>query len=157
MLRNIPVCSFASFSIVSLTSFINKPDFWRDFMYRYLFHLLLYLKLLVLLFVCAADIAAVNPNGNSMFLANGLGTFFFKAKPIFSNGPRSLPRNYLHCTILKGWVFNNFKLADELFTESLWNLKTWKSVNVNLCGKLAFSVESPITFDETVRITSVQF
>ena len=30
MLRNPPFCSFASFLIVSLTPFINKPDSLRD-------------------------------------------------------------------------------------------------------------------------------
>ena len=41
----------------------------------------------------ATDAAVVNSNGIKMLLANGLSKFFIKDKPIFSNGPRSLPRN----------------------------------------------------------------
>ena len=41
----------------------------------------------------AADAAAVNPKGIKMLLANGLITFFINGNPVFSNGPRSLPRN----------------------------------------------------------------
>ena len=48
----------------------------------------------------AADIAAVNPNDIKMPLANELKTFLIKGKPIFSNGPKSLPRNPPDCTIL---------------------------------------------------------
>ena len=44
-----------------------------------------------------ADAAAVNPNGIKTLLANGLITFFISGDPIFSNGPRSLPRNPLDC------------------------------------------------------------
>ena len=40
-----------------------------------------------------ADIAAVNPNGTKMLLANGLSTFFIKDNPGLSNGPKSLPKN----------------------------------------------------------------
>ena len=48
----------------------------------------------------AADDATVNPNGIKTFLANGLVTFFINGNPIFSNGPRSLPRNPSNCVIL---------------------------------------------------------
>ena len=41
----------------------------------------------------ATDAAVVNSNGIKMLLANGLSKFFIKGKPIFSNGPRTLPRN----------------------------------------------------------------
>ena len=43
----------------------------------------------------AADAAAVNPNGIKTLLANGLHTFPIKGNPVFSNGPKSLPKNYL--------------------------------------------------------------
>ena len=33
-------------------------------------------------------------------LANGLSAFPIKGKPVFSNGPRSLPRNPPNCIIL---------------------------------------------------------
>ena len=48
----------------------------------------------------AAYAAAVNHKGIKTILANGLITFFINANPIFSNGPRSLPRNPPDCIIL---------------------------------------------------------
>ena len=47
-----------------------------------------------------ADAAAVNPNGIKMLLANGLNTFRIKANPVFSNGPKSLPKTPSDCPIL---------------------------------------------------------
>ena len=48
------------------------------------------------IFLCiptsAADAAAVNPKGIKTLLANGLITFFISGNPVFSNGPRSLPK-----------------------------------------------------------------
>ena len=37
--------------------------------------------------------AAANPNDIKTLLANGLSTFPIKGNPIFSNGPKSLPKN----------------------------------------------------------------
>ena len=48
-----------------------------------------------------ADAATVNPNGIKKLFANGLSTFRNKSKSLFSNGPRSLPRNPPDCTILE--------------------------------------------------------
>ena len=45
--------------------------------------------------VSAADAAAVNRNRIKTLLANDLITFFIKGNLLFSNGPRSLPRNPL--------------------------------------------------------------
>ena len=49
------------------------------------------------IFLCiptsAADAAVVNPKGIKTLLANGLITFFINGNPVFSKGPRSLPRN----------------------------------------------------------------
>ena len=49
------------------------------------------------IFLCipasAADAAAVNPNGIKTLLANGLIIFFINGNPVFSNAPKSLPRN----------------------------------------------------------------
>ena len=50
--------------------------------------------------VSAADAAVVNPKGIKMLLANGLITFFINGNPVFSNGPRSIPRNPPDCIIL---------------------------------------------------------
>ena len=54
----------------------------------------------------AADAAAVNPNGIKTLLANGLIAFFINGNPVFSNGPRTLPRNPPDCVILDIWVFD---------------------------------------------------
>ena len=48
----------------------------------------------------AAATAAVNPNGIKTLLANGLITLFVNGSPVYSNGPRSLPRNSPDCIIL---------------------------------------------------------
>ena len=49
------------------------------------------------IFLCipesAVGAAAVSPNGIKTLLANGLITFFINGSPVFSNRPRSLPRN----------------------------------------------------------------
>ena len=43
--------------------------------------------------LCTPASAADAVSGIKTLLANGLITFFIKGKPVFSNGPRSLPRN----------------------------------------------------------------
>ena len=48
----------------------------------------------------AADAAAVNPKGIKTLFANGLIAFFISGNPVFSNGPRYLPRNPHDCIIL---------------------------------------------------------
>ena len=48
-------------------------------------------------------------------------------------------------------------MAYELYAKTLQILRTYVSVNNNLCGKLVLSLESPITFDERFRVTSVVF
>ena len=40
-----------------------------------------------------SDDAIVNLGSIKALLGNGRSTFFINGKPIFSNGPRSLPRN----------------------------------------------------------------
>ena len=53
-------------------------------------------------YICASIAAAavVNPNGIKTLLANGFSTFFIQGKAVFSNGPRSLPKNPPNCPIL---------------------------------------------------------
>ena len=50
---------------------------------------------------------AVKPNGIKPLLGNGWITFFINGNPVFSNGPKSLPRNAPDCIILDNWVFDN--------------------------------------------------
>ena len=45
--------------------------------------------------------------------------FFINGKPTFVNGPRILPRNPPDCIILVSCVFDNFSLANELFSKVL--------------------------------------
>ena len=63
-----------------------------------------YYAQILIFFLCisksAADAAPVNPKGIKTLLANGLITFFISGNRVFSNGPRSLPRNPPHCIIL---------------------------------------------------------
>ena len=66
-----------------------------------------------------ADTAAVNPTGIKTLLANGLNTFSIKGNPVFSNGPKSLPKNPSDYPMLCNWVFDNFVLAFEPFEEAL--------------------------------------
>ena len=46
-------------------------------------------------FFCVVSLmpAAVNPNCFKTLLAYGLSTFPIKVNPVFSNGPKSLPKN----------------------------------------------------------------
>ena len=53
--------------------------------------------------------------------------------------------------------YDNFILADELFTKALRSLQTFELVNYNLCETLILSLEFPITFDERFKVTSVAF
>ena len=53
--------------------------------------------------------------------------------------------------------FLNFILAGESFAKSLQNFETYVLVNNNLCRKLFSSLESPTTFSESFKVTSVSF
>ena len=79
----------------------------------------------ILLWIAAsvAAAAAVSGNGIKTLLANGLSKFFNKGNPVFSNGPKSLPKNSPDCPVLCNWVFDICILADELFTKALKTLK----------------------------------
>ena len=101
--------------------------------------------------------AAVNPNGIATLLANGLSTFLIKGYPVFSNDPKILPKNPPDFPILCNLVFDSLILAEELFGKALWSFETCVLVNNSLCRKLSSSLESPSTFDEILKITSVPF
>ena len=106
--RNSPFCSFASFLIVLITPFINKPDSSSHltiFIISFIFSLEITNAVLAvpnnfsLIAASASDAAAVNPNGNKTLLGNGLSTFPIKGNPVFSNGPKSLPKGPPGCLI----------------------------------------------------------
>ena len=52
-----------------------------------------------------------------------LNTFPIKGNPVFSNGPKSLPKNPPDCTILSNWVFDNCILTEKLFQKFYKALK----------------------------------
>ena len=90
-------------------------------------------------------------------LANGLVTFFINGSPVFSNGPRSLPRNLPDCIILDNWVFDNLKSVDELFAKALQIFAICQLVNNSLWEKLVSSSELPTIFDDNRKTTFVSF
>ena len=53
-----------------------------------------------------------------------VSTFFTKGKPVFSNSPKSLPKNLPDCPVSCKWIFDNFALAGELFAKVLRSLET---------------------------------
>ena len=105
----------------------------------------------------AADAAAINPNGIKTLLANAWSTFFIKDNPVFSKGPKSMPRNPPNYSILCNWAFDNFLLADESLSKALRSLESCVLVNSNLSRKLFLSLESPATFEEIFKVTSGPF
>ena len=82
-----------------------------------------------------ADAAAINPNDIKTLLANVISIFLIKADPVFSNGPKCLPRNPHDYFILYNWDFDNFILVDKLFAKALRSFETCVLVNNDLCGK----------------------
>ena len=99
------ISSIASFEIISLV----KPD----------------AKIFFWIAASVADAATINPTGIITLLANGLSTLFIKGKPVFSNGPKSLPRNYPDCPILDSSVSDNFLSGDKLFAKAIGNLEVY--------------------------------
>ena len=96
--------------MVSLTRFVNKPHSTRDltiFMISTIFSFVIInivaaeTKIILCVPASAPDAAAVNANDIKVLLVNGFfSAFFIKGKPVFSDGPRSLPRNPLVYNIL---------------------------------------------------------
>ena len=54
-------------------------------------------------------------------------------------------------------MFDNFILAEELFPKALRSFETFILVNNNLRAKLFASLESPSSFEEIFKVTSVLF
>ena len=53
-----------------------------------------------------------------------MSIFFIKGNSVFSNVPKSLPKNPPNCPISFNWVFDNFILTEELFTKALGSFET---------------------------------
>ena len=84
----------------------------------------------------AADAAAANPDGIKTLLTNGSSTFPIKSNPVFSNGPKNLPKNPSDCMILDNCIFGKFILAEELFAKALRSFEANNNLiitNNNLC------------------------
>ena len=81
----------------------------------------------------AADAVAVDPNVIKTLLPNDLITFFINGKPVFSDGPRTLPRNPLNWIILDNWVFDNLISVDKIFAKVLQRFAACLLVNNDLC------------------------
>ena len=73
------------------------------------------------------------------------------------NGLGHLQRNPPNCVTLEINVFDNFKLADELFTKLIQIVETCLSVSNSLCWKLISSLELPTVFDEIFIVTSAYY
>ena len=82
--------------------------------------------------------------GINTLLANGMVTFFINGNPVFNKGPSNLPRNPPDCIIFDNWGFENLESTHELFENALQILEICLFVSNNSCGKLVFSLESPI-------------
>ena len=79
-------------------------------------------NIFLLIVASVADAIAVNANRLETVLANGLSAI--KSNPVFSNGPKILPKNPPECSDICNRVFDNFVLVDELFAEELHSLET---------------------------------
>ena len=93
-LKNPPFCSFASFLIVLLTPFINKPDFSRDLTVFIIFipsfkinHVVMPdTNIFIWIVVPVAAAADVNTSGIKVLLVNnGLSAFSIKGNQVFSD------------------------------------------------------------------------
>ena len=138
---------FASFAIVSLTSFINNADYSSDLIIFIIssissFEIISVVipnpNIFLLIAASVGDAAVVNPNGIKTLLANGLRTFAIKGNPGFSTKPKSITENPPNYSTLCKWVFDNSILAEELFPKALQNLETCALVNNNLCKNYSY-------------------
>ena len=108
MIKNAPFCSFASFSIVSLTPFINKLDYSRDLTIFMISPNSLFVNSNVIIIdskiflreaTTMAGAAAFNLNSIRILLGQSVSKSFINGKPTFIDGPSSLARNPPYCTI----------------------------------------------------------
>ena len=117
---NLLFCSFVSFLIVSLTPFINQPDYSSHLTIS-LISLITSFEIISLVIpypnislwiAASANATAVNVGAIKTLLANGLSAFFIKGNPFLSNVPKCFPKNFPDCPVLCNWVFDNFVLPD---------------------------------------------
>ena len=99
ILKNPPLCSLDSFSIVLLTPFNKIPEF-SNASIIFIIPFISSCSIINLtpepcIFFCIlpsiADIAAVQPNGANTFLANGNATFINRPANLLNNLPKNPP------------------------------------------------------------------
>ena len=71
----------SSFEIINVVRLTKSEGYMLD------------LKITFWITTSVGKAAAVNPKSTKTLLANGVSILFINDKSIFSNGPRSLPRN----------------------------------------------------------------
>ena len=103
------------------------------------------------------EAAAVNPHDIKKILPDVLNTFPIKGNTVFSKGTKPLPRNSPDCSTSWNCIFDNFLLAVESFARGLQSFETCVLGNNNLYVKVFLSLESPTTFDESFKLSSVSF
>ena len=141
--------SLASLWIASLTPSGNKPEYSRDSTIAIISSISSFDFISVVvcrvedeerpdpkIFWCIpasdADAAAVNPKGIKTLLAYNLITFFISGRPVFNNGPTSIPRNPPDCIILDIWLSDNLISTDDLLVKALQKFATCLLVNNGL-------------------------
>ena len=97
---------------------------------------------IIFLWIPASADATVNLNAIKTLLTVCSSTFFINGKPVYINGPRSLPRNLLDWMILD-------MFPDKLFVNDLWIFAICVLVNNSLCGK--FLSSSPVVFIDSAK------
>ena len=113
ILRNPPFCSFASFTILLLTYFINKPDSSIDLIISEYLSFLCSKSLMLFSSLTPEDGKLIYVDVKLRYvgayliqtfqqtlLANGLSTSPIKSNLVFSNCSKSLPKNPPDCYIL---------------------------------------------------------
>ena len=116
MPRNLHFCSFASFLIVSLTPFVNKPDYFRDLTIFIISSITSFELIKVVIqdhqifyvfqsFLCTPPTAAVNLNGIKTLLGNSLSIFLkinhvlVMVKAVYLSYPLTSLLNPPNCSI----------------------------------------------------------
>ena len=121
MARNPPLCSFASFLIVLLTTDSSRE--LSIFMVSSMSSFKVINAVMPEPKIFFLIDATVNRNGTKMLLANSWSTFYIKGKPVlYNNDSKILPGNLPDYLILENWAFDNFILAEELAAKALRSL-----------------------------------
>ena len=107
--------------------------------------------------VSAADATAVNPSGIKTFLDNVLSTFKVTELSLVDQEVYQfilLILFFMDADSFDNFIFENYFINYyKLFSWSLQSFESCLSVNNHLCGRLVSTLESPIIFDDSFRVT----